>query len=110
MMRIAAPLLCLALAGCLTNEPAPPVAQTPPAQPAATATPDKPEPPQRRAAPAATRGANAPAVPVEPAPDAVMEIRQTCWSEGNKLRVSVEARADWANKCIADKTRELAKP
>jgi hypothetical protein len=49
-------------------------------------------------------------VPAEPTPDAVMEIRQTCWSEGNKLRsLSPEARADWVNKCVADKRREPAK-
>ena len=117
MMRLAIVPLCFALAGCLTtDEPAP--ASNQPAQPAAAASPapapDKPAaaPGQRRSQPAATRGANAPPVPPqasEPPTDPIMEIRQTCWSQGNanKSFKSLEARADWVNKCITDKTKAL---
>lgn len=120
MMRAAALLACFSLAGCLTNEPAPPAAQTAPqpaaATPAPTAAPaavpdSKPAP--RRGAPAATRGANAPPVPTpqpEEGPvDPVLQVRQTCWSQGNANTSfkNLEARADWVNKCITDKLKTM---
>ena len=115
MMRAAVLLLCFTLAGCLTNEPAPTAPQ--PAQPTAAAPPpavDKPAPGQRRGAPAATRGANAPAVPPQqaqdqPPVDPVLEVRQTCWAQGNANTSfkNIEARADWVNKCITDRLKTL---
>jgi hypothetical protein len=114
MRAIALLLLGLTLTGCLTtDEPAPqanaPAAQPSAATPAVTAPPsDKPA--QRRAAPAAARGASAPAVPqsTDLSPDAVLEVRQICWAEGNKLRsLTTEARADFVNKCVADNSKAL---
>ncbi len=116
MIRAAALLLCFTLAGCLTSEPAPPAA-TQPAQPTAATPPpaaDKPAPGQRRGAPAATRGANVPPVPPQqaqdqPPVDPVLEVRQTCWAQGNANTSfkNIEARADWVNKCITDKLKTL---
>ena len=40
-------------------------------------------------------------------------IRQICWSQGDKNRAlsGAEARADWVDKCIADKRKQpLAQP
>ena len=118
MRVIAVLLLGLTLNGCLTtDEPAPqanaPAAQPSAATPPATATPsDKPA--QRRTAPAAARGANAPAAPptsTDLPPDMVLEVRQICWGEGNKLRsLSPEARADFVNKCVTDKSKALTAP
>jgi hypothetical protein len=115
MIRVATLLLCFALAGCLTNEPTPAAQQ--PAQPTAAApaaAPDKPAPGQRRGAPAATRGANAPPAPPQqaqdqPPVDPVLEVRQTCWAQGNanKSFKNIEARADWVNNCIAEKNKAL---
>jgi hypothetical protein len=114
MMRAAALLLCFALAGCLTTDEPAPAAQ--PAQSTAAApppAPEKPAPAQRRGAPAATRGANAPPVPAqqpqEGPVDPVLEVRQTCWSQGNANTSfkNIEARADWVNKCITDKLKTL---
>jgi hypothetical protein len=118
-MRLAAILtMCLALGGCLTTDEPAPAANTSasPAAGAAPATPDKPAaaPAQRRAAPAATRGSNPPpAPPPQPAAtepvDPVLEVRQTCWSQGNnnKSFKNIEARADWVNACIAEKMKAL---
>lgn len=116
-MRLAMLPLCLALAGCLTNEePAPAAATPPPTQPSAAApaaAPEKPAPAQRRAAPAAARASNAPpAPPPQPAEepvDPILQIRQTCWSQGNanKSFKSLEARADWVNGCITEKMKAL---
>ena len=110
-MRAVTLALCLTLAGCLTtDEPAP---AAPPAQPTAAAPPDTPPPAQRRGAPAATRGAAAPYVPPpqasEPPTDPILAIRQTCWSQGNANTSfkSLEARADWVNKCIGDRMKTL---
>ena len=109
-MRAVTLALCLTLAGCLTtDEPAP---AAPPAQPTAAAPPDTP-PPAQRGAPAATRGAAAPYVPPpqasEPPTDPILAIRQTCWSQGNANTSfkSLEARADWVNKCIGDRMKTL---
>ncbi len=118
MMRSAGLLLCFTLAGCLTNEAAPPAAQpAQPTQPTAATPPSAPAPStapaQRRGAPAATRGANAPPVPppqAEEGPvDPVLQVRQTCWAQGNanKAFKNIEARADWVNKCITDKLKTL---
>jgi hypothetical protein len=113
MKRVVALLLCLTLAGCLTNEepaPAVPAAPTAAAPPPA---PEKPAPAQRRGAPAAARGTSTPYVPPqtasEPQLDPVLEVRQTCWSQGNANTSfkNIEARADWVNKCIADKLKTL---
>jgi hypothetical protein len=113
-MRPVTLLLCLTLAGCITtDDPAQTTAQPAPA--AAAATPpasDKPAPAPTRRPAQATRGSTAPpAPPPEEEPqDPVLAIRQTCWSQGstNKSLRTLEARADWVNKCIADKTKEQA--
>ena len=115
-MRAAALLLCFTLAGCLTNEPEP--SAPPPAQPTATTPPPAAlatvPAQQRRGAPAATRGANVPPVPPQqaqdqPPVDPVLEVRQTCWAQGNANTSfkNIEARADWVNKCITDKLKTL---
>jgi len=119
LMRLAAILtMCLALGGCLTTDEPAPAANTSAAPAAApAATPDKPAAApaqQRRAQPAAARGSNPPpAPPPQPAAsepvDPALEIRQTCWSQGNnnKSFKNIEARADWVNACIADKMKAL---
>lgn len=114
-MRPVTLLLCLALAGCITtDDPAQTTAQPAPAAAAAAPpAPDKPAiAPGRRPA-QATRGSTAPPAPppeAEPETDPVLAIRQTCWAQGstNKSLRTLEARADWVNKCIVDKTKEQA--
>ena len=121
-MRVVALLLCLTLTACLTSkEPnpgadqsAPPTAAPTAATPPASGTPPAASaPPPRRSAPQALRGAAPPPAPSpEPEPevvtDPVLEARQICWSQGNKNRaLTLEARADWVNKCIADKTKAM---
>ena len=69
--------------------------------------------PPRRAAPrrcAATSAPPAPSPEPQPYTDPVLQIRQTCWAQGRQEpgAATLEARADWVNKCIADKTKAQA--
>ena len=117
MMRAAALLLCFTLAGCLTNEAG-----------AGGATAGTSPPQQlrrRRAAPQCPRSSGAARLPRRAAPtyrrcppqqaqdqppvDPVLEVRQTCWAQGNANNSfkNIEARADWVNKCITDKLKTL---
>ncbi len=50
-----------------------------------------------------------PQQPQEGPVDPVLEVRQTCWSQGNANTSfkNIEARADWVNKCITDKLKTL---
>lgn len=116
-MRIALLMIVLALAACrTTDEPAPTATPAaPPAGPASAATPaaSPPETPARRGAPQALRGSPPPPVSApQPEPalsteEQVLAIRQGCWSAVDKNRAikTLEARADWVSKCIADKTK-----
>ena len=118
-MRAAMLLLCLTLAGCITtaDDPAHPTdGSKPAATPAQPAAPNAtPATPPRRAPAQALRGSSAPpatAPEPEPQTDPVLAIRQTCWSQvdRNKTLRTLEARADWVDKCIADKSKALAGP
>jgi len=119
-MRVLPLALCLALTGCITTDEPAPAANTsapPPtagssAPPANAAAPppasDKPAAAPRRPA-QALRGTSTyvPPPETEPPTDPVLVIRQTCWSQGNvnKTLRTPETRADWVNKCVADKTK-----
>ena len=93
----------------------------PAAAPAAAEMPPAP-PPSATAAPPrrsnqALRGTSAPPAPppsAEPAlstEQQILAIRQGCWSAADRNRAlrGIDARADWVNKCITDKTKELGR-
>ena len=115
-MRLLILPLCLALAGCLTSPNPAPSSEQPAAAPAASDAAPATQPRVNQA----LRGSSPPPKPAPPeldpqytAEQRLLMIRQICWSQVDKNRglKTVEARADWVDKCIVDKRKQpLAQP